>query len=156
MAWSSCLKTSLHFIYFVLLFTTRPAPVCSQCDQALGLEDGRLPDSQFSASSVYNSGYSPWEARINSSAGWIASYGDTHAYLTVNLTQEMRVTEVAVQSANNGWFTRKIKIFYSLDNLIWHTYTSLDKKSVFIANSAHNQVVRIRLVPEIKSGYPQF
>ncbi|XP_041349602.1 neuropilin-2-like [Gigantopelta aegis] len=156
MAWPAWWNISLHFTYFILSFNLTPAPVYSQCDQALGLEDGSLVDSQFLASSVYNSKYSPWKARINSSDGWIASYGDTHQYLTVNLTQEMRVTEVAVQSADNGWFTRKIKIFYSLDNLTWHTYTSLDKKFVFTANSARNQVVQIRLVPEIKARFVAF
>ena len=81
---------------------------------------------------------------------WIASQGNTYQHVIVNLTNEMKITEVAVQSANNGWFTRQMKIFYSLDNLIWRPYISLDKKTVLNANSARNQIIRIRLIPEIK------
>ena len=82
--------------------------------------------------------------------GWIARQRNAYQHVIVNLTNEMKITEVAVQSANNGLFTRQMKMFYSLDNLIWRPYISLDKKTVLNANSAPNQIIRIRLIPEIK------
>ena len=64
-------------------------PEAHKCQRALGLEDGRLPDGAFSASSEYNGHYTASNARLHfHGAGsrkpvWLASSNNQNQWLQV-------------------------------------------------------------------------
>ena len=77
-------------------------PLCSLCililstvcNDPLGIEDRRIPDSSFFASSEYNSEHLASNARLNRHAGyagsdtvgaWVPATNDANQYIGVNL-----------------------------------------------------------------------
>ena len=94
--------------------------------KAIGLASGgRIPDSSFSASSHYSSGYIPSYARLNgSNRGWAPkSNSDPADYLQIDLLYEYVICAVATQGAYgiNEW-TTKYKIRLSMDGTTMVTY----------------------------------
>ena len=83
-----------------------PSSLCSSlssCSRPLGLQNGDLPDSSLSASSVYSSSVEARLARLNSSEGggaWCPSSVLTNTsreWLEVDLGREMMVTGIITQ-----------------------------------------------------------
>ena len=100
------------------------------CQVPLGLENGTILDSQLNASTVYDSGYEAYRARLHFKAsgklirgGWSSRYKDINQWLQVDLQQTTRVTGIATQG-RNGWtppqWVKKYKLQYGEDG---HTFT---------------------------------
>lgn len=97
-----CSSSSCH----VVLWTDR-------CDVPLGIQDGRITRSMFTASSMYNHYYGPWCARLQAQnrgqtrGGWIAKYRNTKQWLQVDLGTVSIVKRIATQARYdaNQWVT---------------------------------------------------
>ena len=55
------------------------------CMEALGMEDGRIPDSAISASSFVNEDTHPRLVRLNSPSAWVAAYNELESWVQVDL-----------------------------------------------------------------------
>ena len=86
------------------------------------MEDGRIADSQLSASSVYNGGYGPAYARLNRPAGggtyggWSAGVSNHAQWIQVHLGVAKMVSGVVLQGSGNinQWVTQ-YKVQYGND-----------------------------------------
>ena len=62
----------------------------SDCQESLGVSNGLIKDSQFTASSSYDEHHQPYHARLNktvkgSRGGWCSAFADETEFLEVNL-----------------------------------------------------------------------
>jgi neuropilin 2 len=100
------------------------------CDLPLGMEDGRIGDSQITASSFYDYGgykYPPQKARLNKQMGWGPGAGSAPAgqYLQIDLGIVKRIRKIATQgstiSGDKEW-TTEYSVSYSNDTTSWKNY----------------------------------
>lgn len=102
----------------------------TECNRTVGLQDGRVLDSQLSASSFYENFYigsgktvhtKPQYSRLYNTRAWCASGGRNH-YIQVDLTQTLILTGIATQgfSGVNDYFVKTFRVVYSRDGAKWH------------------------------------
>ena len=107
------------------------------CKSPLGMEDGRIKDSQITASSVIK-GKSPhpWQARLNRNiSGWGAWCPDYTGgkifeksydqYIQIDLLNLTKVTGIATQGRSHSGgrqYAKDYKISYRRDGGIWYFY----------------------------------
>ena len=100
------------------------------------MEDGRITDSQITASSeiVHTIYHGPTNARLNqrqesgvTSGSWSAQTKDTNQWIQVDLRVATWVTGVMIQgrAGNNQW-VKKFKVQYSSDGVIWKYVRTAD------------------------------
>ncbi|KAK3735398.1 hypothetical protein QZH41_013390 [Actinostola sp. cb2023] len=108
------------------------------CDRPLGMEDGTIPDSSITSSSMFVGTrrsdpyiYYPYEGRLRNSrnltkAGcWAVASNKQSEYLQVDLGRVTLVTKVAMQGnewANTVEYVTSYKMFHSVDGLKWYIY----------------------------------
>ena len=101
-----------------------------ECQGALGMKTGTIPDAHVRASSEYDGNHAAVQGRLHFKAGggkhgaWSARLNDVNQWLQVDLgNQPTRVTGVATQGRNGypQWVT-KYKLQYSLDGVNWYYY----------------------------------
>ncbi|GFW41609.1 hypothetical protein TNCV_4035251 [Trichonephila clavipes] len=61
-----------------------PNRIDAECLDPIDLENGALLDSQLSASSSYNSAFTPENARLGSDSVWMSAFVNDDQYLQVN------------------------------------------------------------------------
>ena len=95
----------------------------------LGVEDMRIPDSAFTASSSTDSRHAPALARLNlltdgkHMAAWCPKIKSTNQWLQINLGELSAVTKVATQGRYNSEDRVKTyKLSYSVDGIHWTWY----------------------------------
>ena len=75
--------------------------ILSDCNRPLGFADGRINDSQITASSVYNNDsilYGPGRARLNGTGGYRANpWGKGASILSAEFDTAMIITGIATQ-----------------------------------------------------------
>jgi len=96
---------------------------------ALGMESGRISDSQISASSELNAFVAATHGRLNfqeKGAGWAAFILDANQWLQVDLNNEhTSVMSIATQGRthqNNYQYVKSYKLQYSNDNVNFRYY----------------------------------
>ena len=115
---------------FVWLNILVAALFFTECNRTVGLQDGRVLDSQLSASSFYENLYigsgktvhtKPQYSRLYNTRAWCASGGRNH-YIQVDLTQTLILTGIATQgfSGVNDYFVKTFRVVYSRDGAKWH------------------------------------
>lgn len=72
-------------------------------NEALGLEDGRIPDSAFSASSVERQDTVPVRLRLNSATAWSASTSDKEPWVQVDLGKDVVIRKIATQGKRGAY-----------------------------------------------------
>lgn len=95
----------------------------------LGMENGKIPDSAITASSMANSAYRADQGRLNAKAesggtgSWVPSAHNQQQWLQVNFGGWTKVTRVAIQGRLNAatWVT-KFKLAYSYDGVFYQDY----------------------------------
>ena len=105
----------------------------TDCSAPLGMQDGRITDSQITASSFYSKSYKPNCGRLhlnllhfaNCEGSWISS-GTASAgeYLQVDLGKVYIISNVATQGrgyVDDRWVT-KYYLTYSHDGVSWESY----------------------------------
>lgn len=73
-----------------------------RCTLPLGLEDKRIVDGAFSASTYYNHHLAPWLGRINSIRSWSARVKNARQWLQISLGNIARVTGIATQGRRDA------------------------------------------------------
>ena len=92
------------------------------CSQALGLESGKVSDSQLSASSHFPNSLSPSEGRLNNKKAWCTYL--SKQYLQIDLLKVRHVSALATQGYK-GFFHNYVETYeikYSYDGVKWFDY----------------------------------
>ena len=116
----------------------------TDCYQPLGMEDGRIEDSQITASSYLgNPGrhHGPKNARLNSvqtatdTGGWVAGVQNTNQWIQVNLRALMRVSGVIIQG-RSGFNMRvlEFKVLFKSFGTIWKYVTDANDTDILSPN----------------------
>ncbi|CAH3021697.1 unnamed protein product [Porites evermanni] len=123
---------------------------CEECSvHALGMENGHLPNSAITASSVYRaSTHGAWLARLNNVpngqfwGSWSADLNEAGQWLQIDLGEEKVLTDFATQGrpSSRQWVT-SYTIMFSLDSVKWEEYKENDVVKVFTGNSDQNTTV---------------
>ena len=99
-----------------------------ECQSALGVESGAIPDSQMSASSQWDGNHAAKQGRLffkstTKASSWSAKTNNANQWLQVHLTVYTRVTRVASQGRHAvlQWVT-KYKLQYSIDGNTFHYF----------------------------------
>lgn len=124
------------------------------------METRKIPDSDITASSVYNSYHAPHNARLhkhvapNSAGGWAAQINDKNQWLQVKFGQRVEIRGVATQGRHNfyQWMT-SYSLRYSSDGMVFHHYQTNTKQTVFNGNTDIGTVVSHVLNPPITARY---
>ena len=89
----------------------------------LGLENGNIPDSAITASSMLSSTYKPSLGRLHKYYGWLAKTANKQQWFQVDFGSWTKVTRVATQGRQNGadWIT-KYNLAYSYDGVFFKDY----------------------------------
>ena len=129
--------------------------VCSGAPSLGVASGGRLPDSSFAASSVYNPDYAAKSGRLNHSPyAWCQKSASTAPtnYLQVDLGAVFWVCGVATQGDNGGSRTTRYKLAVSTDGASWYTYQQdgRDKVSLFHIQIPCRLVVRQLMCRPVK------
>ena len=91
------------------------------CSEALGLESGKVNDSQLSAPSHLLM-FSPLEGRLNNEKAWCTSLNNQ--YLQIDLLEVRHVSALATQGYKGRFFNyvKTYEIKYSYDGVKWFDY----------------------------------
>ena len=110
----------------------------TECQEALGMENGAISDEQISASSRYSNETYASLARLflqkttYHGGGWAALTNDRHQWLQVDLNSQYRLTRVATQGRNSDdywqWVTA-YKLQYKDDGGSFQTYKELGQST---------------------------
>ena len=95
------------------------------CMEALGMEDGRIPDSAINASSFVGEGAHPRLVRLNSPSAWVAAHNDPKSWLQVDLGKDAMIKKIATQGKSGAHHWVKTYTLSSRANgeTDWVTYT---------------------------------
>ena len=75
---------------------------------SLGIEDGRIPDSSLTASTIHDASHAATLARLNLAAAsgkagsWAANKNDVNQWLQIDLGTPTTVTKVATQGRQDA------------------------------------------------------
>lgn len=91
-------------------------PFAEECGHSLGLEDNRIKNSQFSASSHWMSiyKYGPQRARLNNRdwpQGWVADPSDKNPWIKVKFDDLHVITSIATQGYGNPILSEWVKSY---------------------------------------------
>ena len=93
-----------------------------RCDKPLGLQNGRVRSSQFSASSSWNAHHGPSNARLHwrksrgRTGAWSARYNNRYQWVQVDFGRATRVTKIATQGRQDArQWVRQYYLSYSQD-----------------------------------------
>ena len=104
------------------------ALILSGCSNPVGLEDGRVQDSQLS-SYTHDHGWDPFKARLNSGSAWCSDTNDVnHEFLQIDLLNVQHISRIATQGVRSYWsyYVITFVIEYSHDGTTWFTYEGSD------------------------------
>ena len=109
----------------------------SACSGPLGMESGKMKNSQLTASSIWSDSWKAVYARLNSGRFWgpAGVYGQ---WLQIAFERETAVTKVATQgSVDKNYWVTDYKISSSNDGLTWS----------FIMTNGANKLCRVTHFP---------
>lgn len=122
-------------LFFWQKFIHCSLPVPSRL--ALGVEDRRIPDGGFSASSSWDRNHGPKRARLNIprqgrlTGAWCTRPNNRVQWLLVDITKPARVVGFAVQGRQDyGQWVTSLKISYSKDGIYFRYYTERRRPKV--------------------------
>ncbi|XP_023280239.1 neuropilin-1a-like isoform X1 [Seriola lalandi dorsalis] len=118
------------------------------CMEPLGMESGEISSEQISASSQYNSNWSPERSRLNyQENGWTPSDDTVREWIQVDLGFLRFVTAIGTQGAisketKKHYFVRSYKVDLSSNGEDWVTVKEGSKQKIFQGN--HNAMDEAR------------
>ena len=118
--------------------------ITDKCDVPLGIQDGRITQSMFTASSMANRYYGPWSARLQARnhgafrGGWVARVSNNRQWLQVDLGAKCVLKRIATQARYDGnhWIT-KYTLSYSSNGVRFYPYKENKKTRVGKHQSFH-------------------
>lgn len=104
------------------------------CQEALGVENGDLPDQHFTSSSNGGPEKVPWKSRLNNDqAAWCAGENNSNQYLEVDLGRSQTVSRVASQGhPGRAFWVTSFGLAYSVDGIFWRNALDESKSMVRI------------------------
>ncbi|XP_078357455.1 uncharacterized protein LOC144642352 isoform X3 [Oculina patagonica] len=130
------------------------------CNGALGLENGAIPDGQLSASSEWDHNLNIPQGRLGSPRSWSARINDVNQWYQVDLgSKYTKLTGVGTQGRGDyPQWVQKYKLQYSNDGVnfqyYWEQGQAAEKE--FIANADQHTVVYHGLSPPVMARYIRF
>ena len=99
------------------------------CLEALGMQNGRIPDSAIMASTEYNSALKAINGRLHflyrsgRAGAWTAQKNDVFQFLQVNFGDWTKVTRVAIQGRQdaNQW-VKSFSLSYGYDPIFFKVF----------------------------------
>ena len=86
---------------------------CRSGEAAFGMQNGRIQNSQITASTLHSPGLSPQQGRLNSASSWSAGRNDQNQWIQVDLGREEVVTAIGTQGrANYGQWVKTYSVSY--------------------------------------------
>ncbi|KAI7814821.1 milk fat globule EGF and factor V/VIII domain containing a [Triplophysa rosa] len=140
---------------------------CQQrCTSTLGMEEGKIVESQISASSVHRGlfGLQPWGpelARLNNRGivnAWSPAPQDKSPWIQIDMQKKMRLTEIITQGASRMGVAEFIKAFKVASSFDGKTYTvhradGQRKVKVFVGNTNNDGTKTNMFDPPIVAQY---
>ncbi|XP_022809604.1 uncharacterized protein LOC111346591 [Stylophora pistillata] len=133
-----------------------------ECQEALGMKNGAIPDRQISASSRWDVHHDAWQGRLDykrqwKAGSWSSRFNDRNQWLQIDLfTPYMKVTRIATQGRNkhDQWVTR-YTLWYSNDGKIFqpHKEAGEPKEKLFNGNRDQDTIVYNEINPPVKARY---
>ncbi|EDO33458.1 predicted protein, partial [Nematostella vectensis] len=128
-------------------------PACFHSPGPLGMQDGRILDSQLSASSKYDNAHganfgrlhNPFVPSLGNYGCWAAKNKQARAgeFLHINLLVPTYITKVATQGKNDPYsqqWVKRYRLDYSPDGTTWAAY-KVRLLTIFTGNSDVNSVM---------------
>uniref|UniRef100_A0A8C7XX70 Neuropilin 1 n=1 Tax=Oryzias sinensis TaxID=183150 RepID=A0A8C7XX70_9TELE len=123
----------------------------SSCDEPQGMESGEVPSEHITASSQYNSNWSPERSRLNyPENGWTPSDDTIREWIQVDLGFLRFITAIETQGAisketRKRYFVRTYKVDLSSNGEDWVTVKEGSKQKIFEGNVNPTDVARALL-----------
>ena len=112
-------------------------PTPPVCLEALGMQNGRIPDSAIKASTEYNgaskasNGRLHFQYRSGRHGAWIAKTNDAFQYLQINFGDWTKVTRVAIQGRQDAdQWVKSFSLSYGYDGVFFKDYNENKAKKV--------------------------
>ena len=101
------------------------------------MQDGRISDSRLKASSMYNSYYSPWTARLQDRrGGWRVLRKNQRQWIQIDLETMARMKAIAIQGLYNvNEFVKTFTVSHSTDGSRFYPYKEGGRSKVSENNS---------------------
>ncbi|XP_064102547.1 uncharacterized protein LOC135212750 [Macrobrachium nipponense] len=137
---------------------TIDSPMCA--DDILLSNSTIFPDCLFSASSVLNSSFPPYFARVTSMTPWVPRYSGNREYLGVDLVNLYVITKILSKSPVDFLRVKELNIAASTDGSDWEDYVSVTLPNVTgLTEVVFNKTLtgryfRIYIVSSYGSGKP--
>ena len=125
----------------------------TECNRPLGLQDGRILNSQLSSSSHFehliigngkNANLKAEFARLNNSLAWCSpSRRNSHStFIEINLNQEVNISGIATQGFRgiNAYYVKKFKVAYSKDRVAWKFLKKVTQYWQYLINLISKQL----------------
>jgi hypothetical protein len=109
---------------------------------SVGIGDGKIPDSDMTSSSTYNSSTLPSKARLDYTAGssWCAATNDSSPYLQINLGSPYIICGIATQGDHmTDQWVQSYQMQISPDGYTFTKYTENNHTRVRKMLSKRNQ-----------------
>uniref|UniRef100_A0A4W5Q303 Neuropilin 1 n=1 Tax=Hucho hucho TaxID=62062 RepID=A0A4W5Q303_9TELE len=130
-----------------------------KCVEGLGMESGAITSDQITASSQYNSNWSPERSRLNyKENGWTPSEDSSREWIQVDLGFLRFVSAVGTQGAisketKKEYFVRAYKVDVSSNGEDWVTIKEGSKQKIFQGNHNPTDVARSFLPKQTLARY---
>ncbi|EDO48094.1 predicted protein, partial [Nematostella vectensis] len=114
----------------------------------IGIEDGKVPNRAFKASSSWDKYHGPSRARLNAvrkgayRGAWSAKKNNRRQWIQVDLGQRTVITKILTQGRQdlNQW-VKRYTVSYSRDGRRFRQYRIRGRTRIFLGNSDRNTVV---------------
>ena len=125
-------------IIFIQIGFSKPKPPV--CLEALGMQNGRIPDSAITASTEYNYAAKAMNGRLHflfmsgRYGAWIAQKNDKFQYLQVDFGDWAKITRVAIQGRQDAdQWVKSFSLSYGYDPIFFEYYKEDEAKKVGIS-----------------------
>ena len=119
------------------------------CSRPLGIQDGRIPSSNISASSYLDRNFLPSYAKLfnKDRGGWCALKQDKNQFIQVDLGSVFTISGISTQGYQSyrDWVT-SYKIVYKDENDVWKDYTIFGTAKVIFKKSMYMLPLKLRLI----------
>ncbi|XP_078348538.1 uncharacterized protein LOC144633566 [Oculina patagonica] len=116
--------------------STPKPPVCLE---ALGMQNGQIPDYAISASTDYYSAFNGrlhFLSRSGRAGGWVAQWYDNSPFLQVNFGDWRKVTRVAIQGRQDAdQWVKSFSLSYGYDSVFFKDYKEDGVNKIFQGNT---------------------
>ena len=115
------------------------------CLEALGMQNGKIPDSAITPSSEYNAASKAINGRLHfllrsgRHGAWIAKRNDIFQYLQINFGDWTKVSRIAIQGRQDAdQWVKSFSLSYGYDAVFFKDYNENDAKKVFGRQDNHS------------------